>query len=72
MFVNPFKTEELVFNMFMLDSLSQDIGIDDGSEAGEGVLEPCGRSSLGVDGAVVAAWSMKPVAFILARAGRRP
>lgn len=72
MLVNPFIAAVLAFNIFMFDSLSHDIGIAVGSKAGEGVLEPLGRSSLGVDGAVEVAWSMKPAAFSLARAGRRP
>jgi len=60
--VYPFMDAELAFTMFMLDSLIHCMAISVGSEAGEGVLEPFGSSSLGVDGAVVTAWSMKPVA----------
>lgn len=62
----------LAFNIFIFDSLSQDICIVVGSKAGEGVLEPFGMSSLGVHGAFMATWLVKPAALSLARAGRRP
>ena len=38
------------FNMFIFDSLSHEMGTGVGSEVGEGVREPLGRSSRGVDG----------------------